>query len=261
MQRQNNPFAALLFSAIAVFASAAAHAQATIDQNKALAGNLTPGDAAGFPVTLSVPGSYKLTGNLVVPAGLSGIVVTASGVTLDLNGFNISGPILCTHNQSSFAVTCTPVTAQNWGVEMMSGGNTVRNGAVRGFFTGVRYLGADQIENMLIEHNAGYGVLSASSEGARTLIRGVRSQFNGVDGFGVSAALIQNSTSSANGRHGFRATRSVVFDSVAVNNFDAGFSGNNLVVGRTMSEANHGGDYVGTTSAGGNIAGTSSQPF
>ena len=37
-----------------------------IDQNRALAGNVTPGDAPGFPVTLSQPGSYRLSGNLRV---------------------------------------------------------------------------------------------------------------------------------------------------------------------------------------------------
>ena len=30
-----------------------------IDQNKALAGNVTPGDTPGFPVTISLPGSYR----------------------------------------------------------------------------------------------------------------------------------------------------------------------------------------------------------
>ena len=38
-----------------------------IDQNHALAGNVTPGDTPGFPVTISQPGSYRLTGNLIVP--------------------------------------------------------------------------------------------------------------------------------------------------------------------------------------------------
>ena len=30
-----------------------------IDQTKALAGNVTPGDTPGFPVTISLPGSYR----------------------------------------------------------------------------------------------------------------------------------------------------------------------------------------------------------
>jgi hypothetical protein len=38
-----------------------------IDQNHALGGGVTPGDAAGFPVTISQSGSYRLSGNLTVP--------------------------------------------------------------------------------------------------------------------------------------------------------------------------------------------------
>ena len=76
---------------LALTAAGQALAQATIDQNKALAGNVTPGDMPGFPITLSVPGSYKLTGNLVVPGGLNGIEITSDNVTLDLNGFRIAG--------------------------------------------------------------------------------------------------------------------------------------------------------------------------
>src|SRR5438128_5729077 len=61
-----------------------------IDQNRALAGSVTFGDAPGFPVTLSQPGSYRLSGNLTVPdANTTAIEVTANNVTIDLNGFSI----------------------------------------------------------------------------------------------------------------------------------------------------------------------------
>ncbi|MFT7773668.1 hypothetical protein [Roseateles sp.] len=80
----------------ALFAASSAFAQSTIDQTKALAGNVTPGDTPGFPVTISQPGSYKLTSNLTVPAGQSGIVIASSDVTLDLNGFSITGTGTCT---------------------------------------------------------------------------------------------------------------------------------------------------------------------
>jgi hypothetical protein len=74
--------------------AAAAQAQViTIDQAKALAGNVTPGDTPGFPITISRPGSYRLMGHLTVSdANAAGIVVTTSRVTLDLNGFTLSGP-------------------------------------------------------------------------------------------------------------------------------------------------------------------------
>lgn len=62
-----------------------------IDQKKALAGDVTTGDGPGFPVTLSEPGSYRLSGNLTVPAGMHGVEISSSDITLDLNGFRISG--------------------------------------------------------------------------------------------------------------------------------------------------------------------------
>src|SRR3989442_9173749 len=46
--------------------------------------------AGGFPYTISLAGSYKLSGNLLVPNGVDGIKINASNVTLDLNGFNIT---------------------------------------------------------------------------------------------------------------------------------------------------------------------------
>ncbi len=44
----------------------------------------------GFPYIINQPGSYQLTGNLLVPAGVNGIGFAASNVTLDLNGFTIT---------------------------------------------------------------------------------------------------------------------------------------------------------------------------
>lgn len=72
----------------------AADGQTVINQSKAQAGKVTPGDAAGFPVTLSRSGSYVLSSNLTVPADKTGILIAANDVTIDLNGFKIaaSGP-------------------------------------------------------------------------------------------------------------------------------------------------------------------------
>src|SRR5882672_11227351 len=68
-----------------------------IDQNRALAGNITPGDAPGFPVTISQSGSYRLSGNLTVSdVNTSAIQITGENVSLDLNGFAILGPVVCT---------------------------------------------------------------------------------------------------------------------------------------------------------------------
>jgi hypothetical protein len=60
-----------------------------INQARAAAGNITPGDAPGFPVSISASGSYRLTSNLN-PSAQDAIDVTASHVTIDLNGFSIT---------------------------------------------------------------------------------------------------------------------------------------------------------------------------
>src|SRR5947199_9680744 len=78
-----------------------------INQSAALAGNVTPGDTPGFPVTISVPGSYKLSGNLTVPdANTDAIVIASSDVTFDLNGFSIIGPVVCSGVGAS--LVCSP---------------------------------------------------------------------------------------------------------------------------------------------------------
>jgi hypothetical protein len=84
-----------------------------ISQNNALAGNVTPGDAPGFPVTISVRGSYVLSSNLTVPdANTTAIEITVEDVTLDLNGFTIQGPTVC----EGFPRVCAP-TGSGTGVE------------------------------------------------------------------------------------------------------------------------------------------------
>ncbi len=56
-----------------------------ITQGKALDGGVTPGDAAGFPVSLSRSGSYRLASNLT-SANHDAISVNAPEVGIDLNG-------------------------------------------------------------------------------------------------------------------------------------------------------------------------------
>jgi hypothetical protein len=61
--------AALLLAATLVpLPGAAVDGVIEINQSRALAGGVTPGDAPGFPVTISARGSYRLTGNLDLTA-------------------------------------------------------------------------------------------------------------------------------------------------------------------------------------------------
>ena len=101
-----------------------------INQTSALVGSVTPGDTAGFPVEIFTSASFRLTSDLVVPAGASaGIAVYATGTRIDLNGFTISGGTQC----SGQPTTCTPV-GNGVGIDA-SGASDVRiqNGRVSGF--------------------------------------------------------------------------------------------------------------------------------
>src|SRR4030095_1639101 len=92
-----------------------------INQTRALAGSVPPGDTPGFPITIDQPGSYRLTGNLIVPnENTNAVQITAEGATLDLNGFAITGP----------SVEAGP-TGTGIGVQGPSS-TVVTNGTVRG---------------------------------------------------------------------------------------------------------------------------------
>jgi hypothetical protein len=81
---------------------------------------------SAFPYHINRPGSYRLASNLRVPAGESGIVITANNVTLDLNGF----AVLATG-------TCGSITCQVVGIDVRGSSVTVKNGSVSGFSTSV----------------------------------------------------------------------------------------------------------------------------
>lgn len=141
-------FATLFGLAMLAAAADAAPADTTIliDQASALAGGVTPNDAAGFPVTLSKPGHYKLAGNLTAPAGVSAILVAADDVTIDLNGFTVASPSMCavgTGSDLGAKVTCQNGEGYGIGMQGNRAGSTsysrltVRNGHVRGFGTGI----------------------------------------------------------------------------------------------------------------------------
>ena len=92
---------------------------------------MTPGDTPGFPVTISLPGSYRLAGNLTTPnANTTAIQITANNVTLDLNGFTISGPGVTGTGMGVDARTqcaapgigCSGITITNGTIQGMGGG-------------------------------------------------------------------------------------------------------------------------------------------
>ena len=90
MSRTPALFLAVVVSALAAPAGAS-DGVIEINQARAMAGGITPDDFGGFPVTISASGSFRLTSDLTVAANFGAIYVTASDVTIDLNGFTIYG--------------------------------------------------------------------------------------------------------------------------------------------------------------------------
>ena len=132
-----------------------------IDQAKAVAGSVTPGDAAGFPVTINQPGSYRLGSNLSVAAeGVHAIDIVVNGVSLDLNGFTIQGPISCTGGTAE-AIACPAGNVNGVGVRAANRRFvSVRNGAVRGFGYGVRGAYQSRFENLDVAHSGMFGIIA-----------------------------------------------------------------------------------------------------
>src|SRR5262249_26630230 len=173
-----------------------ARAQVIINQGKALMGNVTPGDAAGFPVTLSQPGSYVLTSTLTVSnANTHAIDITVDDVTVDLNGFVIQGPTVCIGSGGS--VSCSP---RGRGKGVNGGrGTVVINGHVRGM---------------------GHRGLSL---GQRSRVEHVTASSNGAEGISASSgSTLVGNTTSLNGRDGISAPNSTVSGNTAINNAKLG---------------------------------------
>lgn len=83
-----------------------------------------------IPLMITAPGSYCLTGNLSTAQTSGDAITVASGyVTIDLQGYEIAG---------TGALSGTAHGIRSWAQTDV----TVRNGTIRGFFTGVSLEGA-----------------------------------------------------------------------------------------------------------------------
>ena len=161
-----------------------------INQAIALVGGVTATDAPGFPVTIDAPGSYRLTGNLLITGPSDGIALEASNVSLDLNGFEIRGP------------------------GTGSGTGIMGIGMIGGFY--------QQVENGSVRDMGNNGV----ALGDRSHVENVRAVHNGAAGIfaGVDSLIIAN-IAMWNGEEGIRTTdSSVIHGNVTTFNTGAGIS-------------------------------------
>ncbi len=91
------------------------------------------------PYTITEPGSYYLSANIIAASGRSGISIQAENVTLDLNDFTISSP---------FGVLPATDISLSYSAVIRNGyiksGNLATDGsyAVNGFLNGIFSFGA-----------------------------------------------------------------------------------------------------------------------
>jgi len=205
-----------------------------INQTCATAAGCIPGDGARFPVTITAPGSYRLTSDLVVPdQDTSAIRVEASDVSLDLNGFTISGVTAC----PGLPPVCVNPGTGN-GVEVdddgLRGSVAVRNGSIRGMGRGAVRLGwVAVVEDVRVRDNGFVGI----ELGSHGIVRDCQALSNGSYGITASSGLISGNVASANGLVGIQAGGTVSGNTATLNG---------MVGIRALSEAT----IVGNTAAG-----------
>jgi len=226
--------AAALLAAFVVASAAPASAQGEvlITQAKANAGNVTPGDGAGFPIVISRPGAYILGSNLQVPAGKIGLYVLAHNVDIDMNGFRLLGA-----NGSG-----TPVAT--YGLYSTFGQSRIHDGVITQFqFHGIYLLGnvnAWRVENMQIIQNGRDGINAFESHYARFLNNSIVA--NGDDGIDCGLYChVEGSTVSGNGGVGIVLYSGSVIGNTIMGNANTGVSdvtaeedtgiGNNTIAG------------------------------
>lgn len=188
----------------------------------------TPGDSDGTPSLYKItqPGSYYLTGNVTGTSGRIGIEIVASGVTLDLMGYELTG--------SADALDAVRVTVAG------TANVAVINGSVRNW--------------------GGDGIDVASAAGV--LVNGIRSSGNA--GCGIRAgvnAVITGCTARFNGSSGVSdvagittlAGCTITDCSVSLNQGDGINTSSGCVVTNCSSQAN--GDSGITVNSGSSVLG------
>lgn len=230
-------FVLLVASAgLAVAPLAAVDGVVEINQARALAGGITPGDGAGFPVTLSAPGSYRLTSNLDVtgdtsPQNVTAIAVTGAGVTIDLNGFALVGPAVCTRTSTT---SCTNAGSGR-GVDSVASGTVVRNGQVAGFGNAGLFLAsrAHRVEAVVARANAGAGIVVNAGS-----VRGCTAELNDLTGISVTAGDVGDNHVLGNGGTGIGLTDGVAHDNYVGDNDSIGINASTALVRGNVVSSN-----------------------
>jgi len=202
-----------------------------VEPRTAINATNTPGDADSL-FKITQPGSYYLTGNITGVAGRHGIEIAASGVTLDLMGFDLSGVpgmgafdgVSATFGSSFTNITIRNGSVRGWGDEGIDLA-TMSNSAVtdvrasgntgNGISTGV----GSTVAGCTASNNAGGGIFANSG----STVTGCSASFNSVGIATGFFSTVKGCTASSNTGDGILANEgSTVTGCTASSNFGDG---------------------------------------
>lgn len=167
-----------------------------------------------LPFTITNSGPYVITRNLAGTSGFSGITIQTNSVTLDLNGFALTG-VAGSLDGIQVDRPCSFIT--------------IKNGVLSGWEqNGINAESANntRIENLLLSKNLNNGV----NLGTNCMVIRCTADNNSSAGFTVGASCtIQDSAAKGNGTVGFLATDGCLIQKCVANrNFSHGFSVDSL---------------------------------
>ena len=221
--------------------------------------------AGGFPYVISKAGSYRLTSNLDVtvaagPKDTDAIDVNADNVTIDLNGFSILGPAVCSGGPP---VTSCANTGTGNGVTtgaVVRNSVAVRNGTIRGMGSfGISGGGTGTIERLRAESNGGNGIYLSTG-----VVANCEASMNGADGIQVlSGGTIAGSVAWGNKGDGIEAVFATVTHTAANQNGRSGIflgdigvaSNNTMYLNTSVGLSCNGGGYMGNVLSNNNGGG------
>lgn len=173
-----------------------------------------------LPYTISTSDSYYLGANLTSSG--SGIIVAANNVSIDFNGYSITG------------------SSTGYGVNLETSTNVeLRNGTITNFGVGVsdnEGMNSTRVINMRIVNNTGTGIaLDWHCEVRDCLISG-----NG-SGINVWGCVVQGNIVSGNASYAIAGSNSTIINNTVSLNSGLGISGNYSTVKNNAVTANAGG--------------------
>lgn len=191
---------------------------AAAEVRKAINATNTPGDVDSL-YRITAPGSYYLTGNVQGVAGKHGIEVASSGVTIDLNGFELLGVPGVGGSLDGIATSIVDLN-----------NIAVKNGSIRGWVDGVDFFNflsfSSQLSGLRVSNNGGTGI----NVGTNCVLESCTTSNNGGNGISVNAAsTVTNCTAYGNGLSGINlgGAASVATGCTSYFNIQHGINANN----------------------------------